>query len=495
MANWVMRRGWAWATLATVVLLPCGCERKAGDGAERPVGEARPNIVLISVDTLRADHLSCYGYERATSPRIDQLAAEGALFEEAISSTSWTLPAHAALFTGLADSVHGCLDDNQRLDGRRVTLAEHLKGAGYQTVGFFSGPFLHPVFGLSQGFDEYVDCTSFAEWSSERTSSGQPLVEGGGAMLRAAADVTNPTVYGRVRDWLRTGHRRPFFMFIHMWDVHADYIPPPPYDRQFDPDYEGPVTGRNVFFDKSINAQMPARDIAHLVALYDGEIAWTDYHVGMIMDELDALKLRDSTIVVLLSDHGEEFFEHGGKDHRRTLYDEVIHIPLIIRMPGRVPAGGRFSEQVRMIDVLPTILELANVTPSKAIMGQSLVPLFEGEKLPDDTLAVSELYSVGRKLRSFRRNEYKLIFDEQRQRGLVFDMLADPGEKTVLDDPDNAKVRLALGDVRQGLKWLGDFVKIVGAADGTSPELPDSLRQHLKTLGYIGGSDEDEKQP
>ena len=481
--------------IALALLLPCGCERKGGGGAERPIEEVRPNVVLISVDTLRADHLSCYGYERATSPRIDQLAAEGALFETAISSTSWTLPAHAALFTGLADSVHGCLDDNQRLDGRRVTLAERLRDAGYQTVGFFSGPFLHPVFGLSQGFDEYVDCTSFAEWSSKRTTSGEPLVEGGGAMRRAAADVTNATVYGRVRDWLRSEHRQPFFMFIHMWDVHADYIPPPPYDRQFDPDYKGPVTGRNVFFDESINAQMPARDIAHLVALYDGEIAWTDYHVGMIMDELDALKLRDSTIVVLLSDHGEEFFEHGGKDHRRTLYDEVIHIPLIIRMPGRVPARGRFSEQARMIDVLPTILELANVTPPKVIMGQSLVPLFKGEKLPDDTLALSELYSVGRKLRSFRRNEYKLIFDERRQRGLVFDLLADPGEKTVLADPDNATVRLALGDMRQGLKWLSDFIKIVGAADGTSPELPNSLRQHLETLGYIGGSDEDEQQP
>ncbi|MBU0617850.1 MAG: sulfatase-like hydrolase/transferase, partial [Planctomycetes bacterium] len=188
-----------------------------------------PNILLISVDALRPDHLGCYGYGRATSPNIDKLAGEGALFENAISSTSWTLPAHAALFTGLADSVHGCTDTDRRLAENRYTLAERLKDAGYATVGFFSGPYLHPVFELGQGFDEYVDCTSYPELT-ERNGIDAKAVDSASVHERSHRDITNPRVYERASAWLTENKRRPFFMFVHMWDVHFDFIPPPPYD-------------------------------------------------------------------------------------------------------------------------------------------------------------------------------------------------------------------------------------------------------------------------
>ncbi|UCF32840.1 MAG: sulfatase [Phycisphaerales bacterium] len=480
--------GWAALALAASLALT-GCTDK--DDQARAKGGARaggslPNIVLISIDTLRADHLGCYGYERKTSPRIDRLAAEGALFENMISSTSWTLPAHAALFTGLADSVHGCLDMDQRLDESRVTLAERLKAVGYATVGFFSGPAMHSIFGIAQGFDQYADCTSFASMTMKTLASGRSL-DGGEIRQAAHADITNPRVYQEVQSWLRQNQHRPFFLFIHMWDVHADYIPPPPYDRMFDPDYEGPVTGKDFATDSSINADMPERDLRHLIALYDGEIAWTDHHVGMILDDLDTLGLRQSTIVTLLSDHGDEHFEHGLKGHRKTLYDEVIRVPLIIRYPGQVPPGRRLAEQARMIDVLPTLLDLAGLPSTNDVMGHSLTPLFSGGKLAGDTLAISELFSEGRRLRSFRRLDRKVIYIAGTQRARGYNLLADPGEQVPLT-ANSPWGKLMIEDARLGNKWLADFQKIVKPVSVASGELPENVRRQLESLGYIGAS-------
>jgi arylsulfatase A-like enzyme len=421
---------------------------------------------------------------------MDQLAAEGALFENAISSTSWTLPAHCAMFTGLADTVHGCLDMDQRLDDSRKTLAERLKGVGYATVGFFSGPALHPVFGVAQGFDKYVDCTSYCRLTIKVVSAGQSL-DGGVVESRSNADITNPRVYEEVQKWLTANQRRPFFMFIHMWDVHFDFIPPPPYDRMFDPDYQGTVTGENFIIDSSINAKMSKRDLEHIIALYDGEIAWTDGYIGKILDDFDALNLRDSTIVMLLADHGEEFFEHGRKGHRQTLYDEVIRIPLIIRYPGRIPAGQRFREQARMIDVVPTLLELVGMPAPTDVMGQSLAPLFTGRRLTNDTLAVSELFSVGRESRSFRRCDRKMIYNEQTKGAMFYNLLADPGEKAPLPDATGEVAKLLLGDAQRARQWLDEFRRTLPAST-SAPELPEQVRRQLEALGYVPGYDKDE---
>lgn len=474
--------------------------------AESPVvagAAARPSVLLISIDMLRPDHLGCYGYGPATSPRIDQLAAEGVLFENAISSTCWTLPAHAALFTGLADSVHGCVDTDRRLAESRRTLAERLGDAGYATVGFFSGPYLHPVFGLGQGFEQYVDCTSYAGLNT-RTAEETGRVDGLAVSDASHADVTSPRVYEEVSDWLKASRRRPFFMFVHMWDVHFDFIPPPPYDRKFDPDYRGTQSGRNFLFDAAINASMPERDREHLIALYDGEIAWTDQYVGRMLDDLDALGLRESTIVVLVSDHGTEFFEHGRKAHRQTLYDEVIRIPLIVRHPGRIAPGRRHADQVRIIDVLPTIMDLAGLGEPPDVMGQSLAPLFSGAELRRDTLAISELFSDSRRLtpdgrweprnpgfplqqrlRSFRRADHKLINDLNRQRAELFDLRVDPGEQRPLADHDAAESR----DAEQGRAWLRAFMRAWPAGDAESAIPPEVLAK-LKSLGYVGTDEE-----
>ncbi len=443
-----------------------------------------PNVLLISVDMLRPDHLGCYGYTRETSPRIDRLASEGTLFENAISSAPWTLPAHASLFTGLTDSAHGCVDTNRSLAPELTTIAERLKAIGYATVGFFSGPYLHPVFGLAQGFDEYIDCTSYSRLS-DKTASSTGTVEGQAIWGASHSDVTNPRVYKAVQEWMRRSDRRPFFMFVHMWDVHYDFTPPKPYDRKFDPDYQGPFDGSNFFFDQWINARMDKRDLEHLIALYDGEIAWTDHYIGRILDDLDALGLRDSTVVVLVADHGTEFFEHGEKSHRKTLFDEVIKIPMIVRYPGRVPSGKRIAAQTSIIDVTPTILELIGLSTPKDVMGHSLVPLFSGGSFPPNRVAVSELASLGRKMKSFRRRDWKLIRDEVTGRSWIYDLHADPEELHPLQDPDSPMVKAIQRAARLAEQRLTEAAPSPQSPDNEAAISPEVLEK-LRSLGYVG---------
>ncbi len=462
------------ATLATLALA-AGC-------APAEPEERRPNVLLISIDTLRADHLGCYGYGRATSPRIDALAAEGALFEQAISTTSWTLPAHAALLTGLADSVHGCTDTDRSLAPERRTLAERLAEAGYATAGFFSGPYLHPVFGLSQGFETWVDCTSYSGFNDERAQA-TGTIEGPDVWRRANDDVTNPTVLREVSAWLRANRRQPFLLFAHLWDVHFDFVPPAPYDTLFDPDYAGELTGRGFFFDPRVKAGMPERDLQHLIALYDGEIAWTDRHVGRILEELDALGLAEDTLVVVTADHGTAFFEHGRSAHRNALFDELLRVPLVMRLPGGVPAGVRVASQVSTIDVVPTVLDLLGLGVPADVMGRSLVPALGGAE--SDELAVSELATLGQEQRSFRRSGRKLIVDGTTQLGQVFDLARDPGEQQPVARATDPAIQAAREDQRRALLWLEGWRAALPALDA-GPELPAEVLGHLKSLGYVG---------
>lgn len=430
-----------------------------------------PNVLLITIDSLRPDHLHCYGYPKETSPRIDRFAAEGALFEAAISSSSWTLPAHASMFTGLAASVHGCTDARHQLPGSHSTLTKRLKNTGFVTIGAVSSPFLTPVSGLAQGFDKYIDCTT-------------PLSSDDLEKTRGA---TSPTIVTVIQGWLHQNTQRPFFMFINFWDAHFDYTPPPPFDTKFDPDYVGNITGEQFLTDPKINPDMPERDLEHLQALYDGEIAWVDTHFGIILDMLKAADLLDSTIVILTSGHGTAFFEHDLKGHRNSLYDEVIRVPLIIRYPDRVPAGKRYKQQARGMDLLPTITDLLGM-PTPNLMGRSLAPLFVDRSIEirGKETAISELTVHGHSLRSFRQPDRKTIFYVDRDRGMVFDLVADPGELAALADPESPTVQGAHADTT----WSRGFLKAFRQRYPRAPEIPElpaRVREQLSALGYVDG--------
>lgn len=464
--------------LCLCVLFSCGKQNK--ENAKTQAGY--PNVLLISIDTLRPDHLHCYGYRRTTSPAIDKLASEGVLFENHISSTSWTLPAHAALFTSLADSVHGCTDTDRKLHKDFNTISEVFARAGYETAGFFSGPYLHPAFGLGQGFDHYENCTSYA-----KAIDGEPVKKWAmdtGIMRQSHHDIANPIVYAAFKKWLAKKKESPFFMFVHMWDTHFDFIPPPPYDKKFDPDYEGTISGIDFFLDKRINAQMPERDLRHIIALYDGEIAWTDAHVGKMIKDLEDAGLLEKTIIVITSDHGTEFFEHGDKAHRKTLFDEVIRIPLIIRYPAKLPAGVRVNAQTRLIDVTPTLVELTGLPAMEHVMGSSLVRLAAGKEPGFDNTAVSELFSVGRSMRTLRTLNWKLTDHINLNRRYFFDLIEDPGEKRL-------RINLAKDP---GLELLTQYRAISKeliirrsrwAKSTDRSTIPEDVLQQLKSLGYI----------
>jgi arylsulfatase A-like enzyme len=365
--RWAVSLGTATAAAAAAIALVPASPAASAVGvvrvpprAAQPLLPAVKNVVLISIDSLRADRLGSYGNPHDTSPTLDALAGQGVRFTDTMSSTSWTLPAHMSLLTGRYVLSHGVIGETDRLPAGVPTLAETLHGSNVATGGVVSTLFLAGRYGFSRGFDYYDDHSALAKnWYDELSS--EPA----------------PTVTKLAIDWLRERHDERFFLFVHYWDVHYDYIPPAPYDAMFDPNYKGSITGVNFYHNSAVNRHMPRRDLEHIEALYDGEIRWVDDHIARILSALDDSGLADQTAVIVTADHGDEFFEHGGKGHQRTLYREVVQVPLIMRVPGVHP-GQVVKAPVSLVDVMPTVLDLMQVRPPADMNGTSLVPILAG---------------------------------------------------------------------------------------------------------------------
>ena len=387
--RWAPRFRWAVLVAVAVLLALSSTVGPAGPGlraAAVPMGTAQPavppppavdNVILISIDSLRADHLGCYGYERNTSPNIDRVAAQGARFRTALSTTSWTLPSHMSMLTSRYVLSHGVIARNDGLPEKIPTLAESLKTAGFATGGVVAAAFLDARYGFARGFDSYDE-------SAIAVKMYQPnLVAGPAPETIKLAHSSDPAAESTdlAMKWVQEHQDRRFFLFLHYWDVHFDYDPPPPYDTMFDPDYQGSLSPEGFIFNRAINRKMDRRDLEHVLALYDGEIRWVDDHLGRLLRQLDQLGLSGRTAVIITADHGDEFFEHGGKGHTKTLYSEVLHVPLIIRAPG-VPAGLLVETPASQVDLMPTVLDLAGVPGPAAMEGLSLRAALRGEDLP-----------------------------------------------------------------------------------------------------------------
>lgn len=434
-----------------------------------PPASSGPNILFISIDSLRADHLSSYGYHRATSPNLDRLASEGVLFEQTVSSTSWTLPSHMSMFTGLDALHHGVTSDYTRLGRDVPTLAQILRANGYATFGFTVSRYVGARWGFSRGFQFYDDNSS-----------------GGNA---------EDLVY-RVRreldDWDTTGRERPFFVFLHLMDVHYDYTPAPPYDTFFDPDYQGSVTSRDFMNNPAIRRDMDKRDLDHIIALYDGEIRYADTELGKLFDYLRGLGEWDNTLVVLTADHGDEFFEHGWKGHRQSLYDEVLLVPLILRYPPALPQGRRVSEQVRLTDIAPTLLELTG-TPGSDVVWGGIQPLYAPRSLTavldadDRTDAsrrpafthLSDVFAFRPVvLYSIRSDNMKLVIaGNGTSDNELFDLSTDPGEQHNLAGQSNPLEPQLNGTLT---RW-----KSTEQDTGTRRTATPAEQEELRGLGYI----------
>ena len=442
---------------------------------EPPMGTGRApaqgyNVILISIDSLRADHLGAYGYERRTSPAMDRLAHEGVLFRHTSSTTSWTLPAHMSILTGRSLLGHGVVSDDRRLSDDVPTLAESMKRAGYVTGGIVSAPYLERRFGFDRGFDDYDDKTiEFEDYES------------------SYAGITAPRLQETAAAWLRAHANDRFFLFLHYWDVHYDYDPGPPYDTMFDPDYTGSVDGRNFYFNPAVNAHMDKRDLDHVIALYDGEIRLVDDHIAKLRSVLEGLGIADRTVVVVTADHGDEFFEHGRKGHHRTLYDEVLRVPLILFVPGVRPARQDIETEASVIDIAPTIAALVGAPPLDGAEGRDLSPLAFGAAPDYLRRTFAELYrrkSLNMQA-AIRFGPQKVIQHLNRRVVEAYDTQRDPKERQSLP-PRAGFVPARLSELRTWLdgRWAV-FAGRIRRQGVRSVEMDEKMRDRLRSLGYI----------
>ncbi|MFN2377696.1 MAG: sulfatase [Candidatus Binatia bacterium] len=439
----------------------------------------RRNVVLISLDSLRADHVGAYGYKRDTSPNFDRFAREGVLYRNAIATSSWTLPTHLTMFTGRSQISHGVNVDTKVLSSAIPTLGEIFHEAGYATAGFVSGPYVGGHYGYARGMDEYEDLS--ARW-------------GKGAEARAA--ILSPEINEKGLAWLAgQDGEQPFFLFLHYFDIHYDFVPPPPYDTMFDPDYTGTMDGRMFIERDDVHPRMDPRDLDHIRALYDGEIRFTDEHVGRILDHLKSHGLLESTVVMIVSDHGDEFFEHGNKGHHRTVYDEVLHIPFALRLPGGEHAGKTVDDQVTLLDVFPTLLDAAGFSVPGDAEGDSLVAWLRGEK-PTREAIYSDFYDKrGFNLQVARRTpaaktiqHFNRITHPKRGPLEYYDLASDADESDNRADQHPGEVA-AFVDAMTGWldrQWQMHRLAEHAAGGQESIEIDEETMKRLESLGYVG---------
>jgi arylsulfatase A-like enzyme len=439
--------------------------------------EKRPNIILLSIDTLSAEHLPLYGYNQDTAPFITETFGKGGtVFEHCVAAAATTPPSHMTMFTSLQPTVHGVTTGAFQVAPEwLVTLAEVMRANGFETAGITEDGWLGVQFGFGRGFNIY------AEDKSPDIMQPEGRVE---------------ATFGKAKEWLAENRDKPFFLFLHTFQVHDPYVPPPEYKNLFT------SYGGEVVTDQSPG---PLRDRAN----YDREIRYTDDQLRLLFQTLAEQGLADKTVFILLSDHGEEFAEHGLLKHGADLYEEVTRVPLLFWGPGHIAAGRRVSEPVGHIDVMPTILELAGVRIPSQATGVSLVPLLRGDAVPrrmvnrplfseawsdwatraDYTETAFErpgyMVQVGaRKLSRYRRDG-KMVYE-------LYDLAHDPGEKhNIFDEqnPDIAALRRQLDEYESSAKHLAMKMALANyrkpSGKPTQVHLDSAQEEKLRALGYL----------
>lgn len=395
------------------------------------------NVVFIAYDALQAAHVSHLGYDKQTTPVMDAMAKYGASFSNTISPASWTVPSYMSVFSGLYPSEHKLVNkytiftkENQiianikNLSPQVQTLAQVLKTNGYATGGFTGDAGVHSMFGYNQGFDVYTDEKSFGSFEN---SADHALA------------------------WLRDNKDRKFFLFLHGYDSHGQFQVGDNYQGRFVPkDYNGQYKGTSqeqaalreqALANGSLNPT--TADIDFWRGLYDSKISDADSRVGNFMDEFDKLNLNKKTIFVIFSDHGTEVFEHNKVDHGFSLYDELLHVPMVFIVPG-MPSGLVVDNQVSTMDISPTVIRLLGISPgnqfASQLRGVSLIPLLEGKKMPERNIFSETDYRDYTHKRSVRTHDkWKFIISLENGHKELYNLQVDPGEKKNLINNEPGK--------------------------------------------------------
>lgn len=437
-----MRRGVVAGGLAAIAVAVV-----AGVWMRRPAGIERRNVILISIDTLRADAPGFGASPLGATPNLDRLARRSVVFSDCISSAPHTEPAHASLFTGLEQRRHGLADFTRRLPAELDTLAEILQERGWRTAAFTNSPKFSRSLGLDQGFQTYEVVAPYET---------QPWLE-------------------RVSKFIGDRPETPLFLFLHVLDPHAPYDPAPILRHVFHEPYDGTFDGslRRLKRKNGGGTGEAYRVIDVARAWYRSEVLEVDEALGQILERLRSTGLLDDAVVILLADHGEEFLDHGGMEHSHSLYDELIHVPLLIHAP-EWPEGAVVTSQVRTVDLLPTILSLCGVGGASAGDGIALRPDLREETGP----AVSER-DWNTEI-SWRSGGEKLRYDLQGRQVLAYtDLRVDPGER-------ENRVSHAYARVEALTKALEAWLRNTPLAKGGDSQLDPQTREAIEALGYTG---------
>jgi arylsulfatase A-like enzyme len=469
--------------MALVVLSPC-LILLPGRSSPHPRSANRKvkHVILISVDTLRPDALSCYDSSGVSTPHIDRLADDGIVFTQAMSSGPWTLPSLSSIMTGLPPTVHLSERRESRLPDGLSTLAERMRDAGYLTKAIGSNPFLNPSRKLSQGFFEY---DFFPKSSPARASFGSELVR---ALLPSQfqSDASTRDLTNLAIKWIESKHKENFFLWLHYFDPHVPYSPPPQFLPKTTP---ATVFGKSFDQVEAVRGGWLAPTItekAWIEVLYNGEVRYVDQNIGALIDALKRLRIYDESLVIFTSDHGEEFWEHDGFEHGHTLYNELLRVPLIIKVP-RYVSDLEISRFVPTRSIMPTILDLCDIDhENEPLLARSLSPIWRGDGarvVDQQIISRGLLYFEDRVSIIFRDLKYIRFLETNREE--LYDLTEDPGETSNIA-PLFPKVvqeaRALLAEHDASAEKLRDRLRI---SDREELRLDDETIRQLRALGYL----------
>ena len=441
----------------------------ADDTTEALEGRALPGtppVLLYIADTLRADHVGHLGYGRPTSPHIDAFAADGISFTRVVAQSSWTKPATASILTGLNAPAHGAVSLGAILRAGPATLAELLKERGYRTAAFVTNVNVRGELGFARGFDDY---TYLAE-DEHRPTLHVPIEE------------VNESVFR----WLAVHREEPFFLYVHASDPHAPYRPPPRVAARLPapaPDSALAAVAEPLHELVRNPAARTSQNVAYLRGLYDGDVAALDEGFGALVAHLKSLGLYERTVIVFTADHGEEFNDHGGFEHGRTLFRDQLEVPLVFRLPGDQPRGMRVDALARQIDIMPTVLALLGAAIPGAVQGRPLPPIGAASG-PAGMEAVSQT-NLGRAgLMALTTTDWKIVHTvgPQRETFEVYDLRTDRGESRNLA----AERPVLLGYGRQTLtRWAVTMPRSQLGDRADVETIDEETARRLRALGYV----------
>jgi len=427
------------------------------------------NVILISLDTLRADHLGCYGYTRNTSPHIDSLAQDSAVFQNAYSQSPWTLPSHTSMLTALNPYHHQVYLKEEKMHPSIITVADILRINHYLCGGITAGGFVSEEFGFAKGFDNYK----------------------GERYIPSTADDARQILL-LSQDWLEKNKDKKFFLFLHTYQIHDPYFAHKNITESY---VQGPLIWKKMPLAKFLGNQPEKRkypfsekEKENLVGLYDGEIKYTDeVLIGPLIQKLIELNLYDRTMIILTSDHGEELYDHNSWLHSHTLYDELIKVPLIIKFPESKNKGKRIYPIVRSIDIMPTLLEEADIDYSPfELDGKSLMPIVKGKEKKNRVFISDFTHKGSEELRpavvATNKDLYKIIVNRRSSPPKIslFNLENDPFERTGLEETDSKLVRELFNSI---LEHYQNFMPV--QAKSQRVIIDKNLEERLKALGYI----------